>query len=256
MAQIWVTGDIHGNPSRLNTDCFPEGKSFTREDVVEILGDFGLVWDHHGENREEKYWLDWLENKPWTTVATLGNHENYKRIEKLPVEEHFGAPVYVVRPHVYLLQSGYVYTINGKKIWNFNGASSHDISDGIIDSADPNWRKRAKEWDKLGRSFRIKDISWWPQEVEKDPAVYQRGINSLEKEDYKIDFIWTHCAPTEVENIMGFYNHDRLTDYLQEVDDLFEEKGQRPMWFFGHYHNNKTPAYHKYLLYEQIIQIA
>ena len=251
---IWITGDIHGVPNRFSSDTFPEGKALSRDDVVEILGDFGLVWYYQGETPEEKYLLDWLNKKPWTTVATLGNHENYDRIERLPVEERFGAPVWVLRPNVYLLQSGYIYNINGKKIWNFNGASSHDIEDGIIDSKD--WKKIAKEWDKQGKRFRVKGITWWDQEVEKDPKVYERGISNLEKENYDVDFVWTHCAPTQVENLMGFFDHDALTDYFQKIDEEFKKRGQNPKWFFGHYHRNDTVDYHKYVLYEQIIQIA
>ena len=35
----------------------------TKNDTVIILSDFGLVWDCNGENKTEKYWLDWLEKK-------------------------------------------------------------------------------------------------------------------------------------------------------------------------------------------------
>ncbi|MBR3354599.1 MAG: metallophosphoesterase [Oscillospiraceae bacterium] len=253
---IYITGDIHGDPERFSSSIFPEGKNLKRDDVVEILGDFGLVWDYQGESDQETYWLDWLEKKPWTTVATLGNHENYDRIEKLPVEERFGGPVWVVRPHVLLLQSGYIYEISGKKIWNFNGAASHDISDGIIDGADPDWRKRAREWDRFGKWFRVKGVSWWPQEVESNESVYERGISNLEVVDYDVDFVWTHCAPTEIVRLMRHYSNDRLTDYLQRIDDEFKNRNRDPYWFFGHYHDNRTPDHHKYLLYEQIVQIA
>lgn len=60
---IWITGDIHGNPSRLSTDIFPEQKKMTKKDYVILLGDVGLVWDYKGESKNEKYWLDWLETK-------------------------------------------------------------------------------------------------------------------------------------------------------------------------------------------------
>lgn len=43
---IYVTGDIHGNPRRFNTDNFPEQKEMTKDDYVIILGDFGLVWSN------------------------------------------------------------------------------------------------------------------------------------------------------------------------------------------------------------------
>ncbi len=72
---IYITGDIHGDASRLSTDIFPEQNEMTKEDYMIILGDFGLVWDYRGENKNEKYWLDWLENKPFTTLFIDGNHE-------------------------------------------------------------------------------------------------------------------------------------------------------------------------------------
>ena len=39
---IYVTCDIHGNPSRLSTDIFPEQKEMTKEDYVILLGDVGV----------------------------------------------------------------------------------------------------------------------------------------------------------------------------------------------------------------------
>ena len=93
---IWITGDIYGNPQRFSTDIFYEQKEFSGnkdDNVVIILGDFGLVWDYKGENKKEKYWLDWLENKPFTTVFVDGNHENYKRLNIYSVKEWNGGKV-------------------------------------------------------------------------------------------------------------------------------------------------------------------
>lgn len=44
----------------------------TKEDFVIICGDFGGVWDYKEESREEKYLLDWLEEKPFTTLFVSG----------------------------------------------------------------------------------------------------------------------------------------------------------------------------------------
>ena len=44
---VFVTGDIHGDPRRLNTGSFYEQKQFSGdqdENIVIILGDFGLIW--------------------------------------------------------------------------------------------------------------------------------------------------------------------------------------------------------------------
>lgn len=71
---VYVTGDTHGDwMSRLKTSSFPEQKEMTKDDYVIILGDFGL-WDN---SKREKYNLDWLEDKPFTTLFVSGNHENY-----------------------------------------------------------------------------------------------------------------------------------------------------------------------------------
>ena len=253
MNELWVTGDIHGQPRRFSSDSFPAGKLMDKSDVVNILGDFGLVWDYQGESAEEKFFLDWLDKKPWTTVATLGNHENYERIERLPVEEHFGAPVYVVRPSVFLLQSGYVYTINGQKIWNFNGARSHDISDGILDRNAPDFKNKKRFLEKNYRNlWRIRNETWWEQEVEQDPAVYERGIRSLEENDWKVNFIFTHCAPSSVQTLMGFRDVDRLTTYFEEI----KQKATYERWLFGHYHKDEWVDMQHRCLYGTIAQLV
>lgn len=130
---IYVTGDIHGDPRRLNAECFPEQMEMTREDFVIILGDFGLVWNH-SETKQEKYWLDWLNSKPFTTLFIDGNHENHQRLNTAfeEIDFHRGK-AHKIRENVYHLMRGYVFELCGKKIFAFGGASSHDIQDGILD---------------------------------------------------------------------------------------------------------------------------
>ena len=72
---VFVTGDIHGDPRRLNTGSFYEQKQFSGdqdENIVIVLGDFGLIWSRDSENKQEKYYLDWLEQKSFTTVFVDG----------------------------------------------------------------------------------------------------------------------------------------------------------------------------------------
>ena len=49
---IFITGDIHGDPSRFSADEFPAQDEMTREDYVIICGDFGMLWSLK-ENKEE-----------------------------------------------------------------------------------------------------------------------------------------------------------------------------------------------------------
>ena len=160
---VWVTGDIHGNPVRLNTESFYEQKEFPKDkdkNIVIILGDFGIVWNRE-ESKQEKYWLDWLEGKPFTTVFVDGNHDNFTRFAEFPVREWCGGKVHEIRPHVLHLMRGEVFTIEGKKFFAFGGASSHDVSDGILDYDDEDWREKAKELDRLGKyMYRVKGLTW------------------------------------------------------------------------------------------------
>ena len=73
---VFVTGDIHGNPVRLSKDSFYEQKDFSGnkdENIVIILGDFGLVWNRDGESKQEKYWLDWLNHSQLYLLTEITN---------------------------------------------------------------------------------------------------------------------------------------------------------------------------------------
>ena len=139
---VYVTGDLHGDPTRLSKDNFYEQKDFSGnkdENIVIILGDFGLVWQRE-ETKNEKYWLDWLNRKPFTTVFVDGNHENHKRLATYPIKQWHGGKVHEIRPNVLHLMRGELFTIEDKKFFAFGGASSHDIQDGILDYNDEDWR--------------------------------------------------------------------------------------------------------------------
>lgn len=252
--QVWVTGDTHSDVSRFAAQLFPEQKQMTKDDVVIVCGDFGLLWDYQGESKYEKFWLNWLDSKPFTTLFIDGNHECFPRLSALPEEIRYGAPVGVVRPSVLHLKRGYVYNINGLKTFAFGGAASHDISEGIVnaDGTDSDWKKTAERWRQDGkRFFRINNVSWWKDEVEQDPAVYQRGLDNLAKADNKVDLVITHSAATQTENLMGFFEHDKVADYLQTVHDTV----QFEKWYYGHYHMDKTFLPHEHCIYTRVERV-
>ena len=250
---IWITGDTHGDMTRFSSEIFSEQKEMDKSDVVIICGDFGGVWNWKGETKEERYWMDWLSNKPFTTCFVDGNHECFPRLSALAEEERYGAPCGIVRDSVLWLKRGYVYTINDKKIFTFGGAASHDISDGILDGNDPNWRQKAKRMEKQGKHlFRTEGINWWKEGIEQDPSVYARGLASLAAVNNSVDMIVTHCAATSTQAVLGMMQKDRMTDYLQTIHDTVSFQ----YWFFGHYHMNRTALPHEYCLYEQIVRAA
>ena len=87
---IYVTGDCHADFTRFNTKIFPEQYEMTKDDYVIICGDFGGVWNRFEENKHEKHWMDWLEDRPFTTLFCEGNHENFDRLYSYPVEKWNG----------------------------------------------------------------------------------------------------------------------------------------------------------------------
>lgn len=253
---VYISGDIHGNPVRFSTDSFYEQKEFIgnkEENTVIILGDFGLIWDRDEESINEKYWLDWLEDKPFTTVFVDGNHDNIPRLDSYPIQKWNGGLVNVIRPHVLRLRRGEVFTIEGKKFFAFGGASSHDISDGTLDYDDGNWRKKAKELDRQKKHmYRVSGFSWWKEELPSEKEM-ENGIKNLERNDWKVDYIITHSPPASVIALLGHgaYEQDILTKYLEEL----RVKTDFNRHFMGHMHINRALNERDILLYEQIIRI-
>ena len=253
---IFITGDCHGDVRRFSADSFFEQKEYglTKDDTVIICGDFGLVWNKDEENKTEKYWLDWLEAKPFTVVFVDGNHENFDRLYQYPIKEWKGGKVHEIRPHVLHLMRGEVFEIDGKRIFAFGGASSHDISDGILDYNDDHWREKAKELDKNHKyMYRVKGLSWWDQELPTEDEM-QNGIINLTDCGWDVDYIITHTPPASIIALLGhgLYEQDRLTTYLEDIrSQTYYER-----MFSGHMHTNRQINDTDILLYEQIVRLV
>lgn len=149
---IYITGDTHADFSRLEEDKFPIQSDMTKNDYVIICGDFGGVWNYIVESMHEKQWIDWLDNKNFTTLFVDGNHENFERLYKYPVEAWHGGKVHKIRNSVIHLIRGEIYDIDNKKFFTFGGARSHDIQDGILNIDE---YEKIYMYQKRGAYFRI-----------------------------------------------------------------------------------------------------
>ena len=250
---IYVTGDCHQNFEKLNMSSFPEQKEMTKNDYMIICGDFGAVWNKDQESKQETWILDWLEvDKPFTTLFVDGNHENFDRLYKYPVEEWHGGKVHKIRPSVIHLMRGQVFDIDGVSIFSFGGAQSHDISGGILEPEDPEFKKKRQALDRDYISYRINHLSWWKEELPSEEEM-EEGRRNLEKHNNEVDFIVTHCCASSTQVLLGrgFHKTDIETAYFEELKQKIKFK----KWFFGHYHDNKNVSAEEILIYEQIIRI-
>ena len=246
---IYITGDTHSDFSRFSADEFPIQEEMTKDDYVIICGDFGGIWNYQVESEYEKYWLDWLNNKNFTTLFVDGNHENFDRLYKYPVEEWHGGKVHKIRDSVLHLMRGEIFNIDNKKFFAFGGARSHDIQDGIVNLDE---EERIYNLRKMGAFFRIRNYSWWDLELPTEDEM-NNGLKNLKKANYKVDYIISHCCPTSLLTLIGgpSFKKDILTDYFQQISEKCEFK----KWFFGHYHDYRQINSQYVLLYEDIITL-
>lgn len=248
---IYITGDCHGKFHKFTTEAFPEQKEMTKRDYIIVCGDFGGVWEPLEESSYEKYWLNWLEDKPFTILFVDGNHENFERLYRYPLVTWNGGCVHQIRSSVFHLMRGQVFFIDGCRIFTFGGAGSHDIRDGILDPAADavkirNWKRDPE------KQFRINKISWWKQEMPSEQEM-QEGIRNLEKWNWKVDYIVTHDCSDSTKEFLGdgAYACDELSSYLEEI----QRRVQYKKWFFGHLHDDRAVNDKEILLYDQIVRI-
>ena len=233
MNRIFVTGDIHSEIcTRFSNRNFPISRELDRSDIVIVAGDFGGVWDIQ-EGAQEKYGLDWLNNRNHLTLVVGGNHENWPRLLALPTIEKFGVKMGVIRENVLFIPNGTVFEYAGKTFWCFGGAMSTD------------------------KHQRVEGISWWPQEIPSYGEML-RGVEALDRVGNKVDIIITHTMPQE--SVRAFteskgYHQDRVGDPVANYLSFIKKHNQFGMWFCGHFHTNQMyDGVH--CLYEAIVDIG
>lgn len=207
---IYITGDTHNmmDWKKLNTTNFPFQKHMTKDDLVIITGDAGIVWDL-GE--QDEYIQAEYSKRNFTTAFVDGNHDNHDALDSYPVEMWNGGKIHRINESIIHLMRGQVYTIDGKNLFTMGGAASTDKS----------WRKEGE--------------SWWAREM-PSPEEYEEAINNLRKHDFRVDIVITHCAP---EGVIGLArDENELTLFFDSLIKDYNFKFRK--WFCGHYHIDKS----------------
>lgn len=240
----YITGDTHGYPRRLKAIS-----AYDDADAIIVCGDFGFLFDG---SKEEERTLEELNRRGVPILFLDGNHENYDLLKQYPVTEWNGGKIQFIRENIIHLMRGQVYTINGYKIFVMGGAECHDIEDGIIDPDDPHAITKIRHLQEGDKRFRIKHVSWWPEELPLEEELAE-GLRNLAAHNYEVDAILTHCAPTSLQIALGKtdYPINRLTDYLETIKQTIRYR----IWCFGHYHSSKEVDEKHFVLHHGAIQL-
>lgn len=246
---VWITGDCHGEFNRF-TRKQREKLDIKPDDFVIVCGDVGLLW---ADDKEFQYNLEFFKTVPFTILWIAGNHDNYNMIEQYPLSDWHGGKVRQIIPDkVIYLERGQVYNIDGKTYFTMGGASSHDISDGILDRNSSDFKTKLKALKRLKKNrYRILNESWWKQELPSETEI-ETALLKLQEVGDKVDYIITHCCSSETEELLGIKNHDRLTDFFNYIERFVEFNH----WYFGHYHQDCTMSDNKHtIVYKGFIKV-
>ena len=218
---VYFSGDTHGDIDVQKLFRLSSERSLTRDDIIIILGDCGVVFYKPGEKL--KRMIELYESIGATILYIDGNHENFPLIETYPVTEIFGAKANRISDHVYRIRRGEVLTLDGVTMLCIGGAMSHD-----------------KEW-------RVEGESWWKEEDITDADV-DNALENVSKLGGKVDLILTHCIDSPTQFAGLHFKPDKSSNCLSRID--YEVK--YTAWLCGHYHIDRFLGFKKVCLYEKI----
>ena len=222
---IYVTGDLHGDFSRLQS---PKLKKLKKGDFLIVCGDFGFLWDG---SREEQQVLNKLGKLKYTILFVDGVHENFQLLDAVEEQDWKGGRVGVVRPNVLHLHRGEFYELEGKTFFTLGGG------------------------DEL-----LLDVEAGEYNARSMPTMEQlrQAYHKLEERDFTMDYIITHDCSSKVKQFLDLNAQDGAVhlNYLNSYFEALYERAKFRHWFFGAYHMDKRIPPRCSAVYREILPIG
>lgn len=228
----YITGDCHGEFSKIKLFC--RLYNLTTEDVLIVLGDFGLnFWLGKRDIKNKKM----LAQLPITILTIHGNHEARPYELDTYVEKQWnGGTVYVEEsyPNILFAKDGEVYSFGDKKGIAIGGAYSVD------------------------KYYRLLTGRPWFESEQPTEEIKQYVENKLTEINWQVDYVFSHTCPFVYEPadlFLDFINQAEVDKSTEEWLSKLERKLDYERWYFGHFHDNRE--YHRAeMLYEKIIELG
>lgn len=213
---IYVTGDTHGDFSRIKDFC--RRMQTTKEDILIILGDAGINYYGHVRDTVTK---DRLAEFPITLFCIHGNHERRpESVRGYKEAVWHGGTVYIedAYPNLIFAKDGEIYDLAGNKAIVIGGAYSVD------------------------KYYRLaKNYGWWPDE-QPSAETKKRVEDVLGSRGWDIDIVLSHTVPVKYEPVEVFLpgiDQSLVDKTTEEWLGSVEEKLSYREWYAGHYHTKK-----------------
>ena len=212
---IYITGDLHGDRSRLSEK---ELKRLKKDDTLIVCGDFGFIWD--GSAKEDDF-LQELGSRRYNILYADGTHENFDLLQsKYRTTIWNKGKVHRISGTCFHAYRGEVFEIEDQRIFIFGGGESND------------------------RDMRADSGTWFRQEM---PSVeeMQAGAEKIDEYHCEVDYIITHEPPSLVKSTMLVRGDadevNKLNGYLEQLNRACKFKH----WYFGSMHEDKqvTPVH-------------
>ncbi len=200
----------------------------SRDDLVVVLGDFGLFWSDPPTEPEREE-LERLSSRPWTTLFPGRQPRKFYPVGCPPAgRAGFGAPVGVAAPGVFHLEEGVRLHFGREDVLRLRRRPEpgQARADG------------GKVLGGGGRSPRRRN---------------RRGLGFWSPRGGRCDWILTHTAPEGILKAtnLGTLPGDPVSLYLEEIRKETDYK----RWFCGHLHRNAYfPGERVHVLRENILE--
>jgi Icc-related predicted phosphoesterase len=211
---VFLTGDIHGDPTRVIE--FYKKSGFSDSDIIIILGDVGANYYSGSRDALVKSMLNGIGVD---VLCIHGNHEmRPANIPSYHLTEWNGGKVWIEDeyPHLLFAKDGEIYSIEGNRYIAIGGAYSVD------------------KYYRLAMNY-----GWWEDEQPSD-EIKQYVEKQLEENE--INIVLSHTCPLKYEPTEVFLSQvdqskvDKSTEiWLDKIEDNLKYMA----WFCGHWHTDK-----------------